>query len=460
VAGALPDGLLVARRFSFGPTPDLVDMARGDASAFFDSQLSTDLAESAPVQALLDAHARRLEQAQLDAGPDGGGKASAANSVRRASIEAVIGSTLAASAWSARQLRHVMADVWADHLHVSISDGASSHFVPTYDRDVVLTHALGRFSDLLVASARSAAMLVFLDNASSRADGGRVPNENYGRELLELHTVGVDGGYDEDDVVAVAHVLSGWGVVRGSGEFTFRAQRHDLGPIADGGDILGWTPTARGVQDGEDLLRHLAAHPATARHVCWKLARRFVSDEVAPDDELVARLVSTYLAEDTAVGPVLRELAASNEMSRSAGAKLRRPFDLVAAMLRLGTAVPSPSDWDRPARTAGRILQQLGHVPYGWPGPDGYPEVAAAWSGPGALTARWNAAFAAAGGFDGLEIPAAIAAGADAGVATSVLGVLPGPELVAALDRLPPGDAGAARSARELVFASPEFQLR
>jgi uncharacterized protein (DUF1800 family) len=300
-------------------------------------------------------------------------------------------------------------------------------------------------------------MLVYLDNARSRADGANVPNENYGRELLELHTVGVDGGYDEADVVEVARVMSGWSLQRPAQTFAFRSAWHDLGPLADTGDVLGWRPSGRGESDGEDLLAHLAGHPATARHLTWKLARRFVSDDVAPDDPLVDRLADVYLASDTAVGPVLRELAASDEFATAGASKLRRPLDSVAAVLRLGFTVPDPAAVERPARVAARQLQVLGQVPYQWPAPNGYPEAAGAWTGAGALIGRWNLAAAAAGGFGGL-VPRPEVTGADGtAVARSLLGTGPGPALSAALARAG-GDDG--RSARALTFASPEFQLR
>ncbi len=336
-AAELPDGLLLARRFSFGPSADLVDLARGDGSAFFDNQLDAGLAEDPLVSALL---ASVVTGSNPDRGGKGGepldGRAARADA-RREAVMSVFSATIAGNAWSTGQLRRVMSDFWADHLHVSSKLAPELLFVPAYDRDVITAGALGRFDDLLVASARSTAMLVSLDNASSRADGGRTPNENYARELLELQTVGlapgVDPAYDEDDVKAIAHVLSGWSIDRRTGGFEFRDEHHDLGPAADA-DVLGFRPSDTGERDGEDLLRHLAAHPSTARFVCWKLARRFVADEVTPDDPIVEVLADVYSRAETAIGPVLRELGSSTELRSSAGSKLRRPLDLISAMLR------------------------------------------------------------------------------------------------------------------------------
>ena len=455
----LPDGVAVARRFAFAPTVALIELARGDATAFFDQQLDPSLPERPEVAALLSA---------TDPGdvPTEGGPAA-----RRAALGALVSSTLAVGAWSTGQLRAVMTDFWADHLHVSSSLAPEVLFTPAYRR-LLSDGALGRFDDLLVSSARSAAMLISLDNASSRADGGRVPNENYGRELLELQTVGLigsdgrsvsgrdaDAPYSEDDVKAVAHVLSGWSLERGTRRFAFRPAWHDLGPAA-GADVLGWTPAGSGEQDGEDLLRHLAQHPATSRHITWKLARRFVADDVAPDDEIVDELAGIYREGDTDIGPVLRRIGAlvgtgDRSLPTGSGAKLRRPLDLVAAMLGSTIAVPDPATWQAALRPIGRLLQSLGQVPMGWPAPDGFPEVAGAWSGPGAVIGRWNLASAAAGGFDVLSADPAVAPLVGDELVTTVTGIAPSDRLSEAL-----APVTEPRSARAVLFASPEFQLR
>ncbi len=442
VPAGLPAGLPLARRFSFGPTPDLVAGAAAGVDAFFDAQLDPRRSEHPATSALvLDIDAAWAAAATVPAAGD----AAAMGARRRAAATAAWSRSIALSAWSNLQLRQVAADFLSDHLHVSIAEQPSVFLVPTYDDQVIRAGALGRFADLLLASARSAAMLVYLDNASSRADRGRTPNENYSRELLELHTVGASGGYDEADVVEVAHVLSGWSLDPNTRRFVFRSAWHDLGPLERGGDVLGWRPSGGGVADGESFLNHLARRPATARFLCWKLARRFVSDTIATDDPLVADLATTYLREDTAIAPVLRHAARRSDRW---GPKVRRPIDLVSAALRAGGPVPTPEQFRAAQPQLRGTLDTLGQLPWDWPAPNGYPESAGAWSGAGAMIARWNAATAAGTGFGGLPLhPGPTPRG--------LLGHEPGPALATAV-RSVRGE-GAIRS---LTFASPEFQLR
>jgi uncharacterized protein (DUF1800 family) len=436
-----PAGLALARRFSFGPTPDLIAAAAGGADAFVDAQLDPRRAEHPATAALVVAIDAEWAAASAAAASD---DPAAVQARRRAATTAAVSRSVVLSAWSNLQLRQVAADFFADHLHVSIAEQPTVFFVPEYDDQVIRAGALGRFADLLVASARSSAMLVYLDNARSRADRGRVPNENYARELLELHAVGVAGGYDETDVVEVAHVLSGWSLDPSTREFTFRSAWHDLGP-AESGEILGWRPSGRGVADGESFLNHLARLPATARFLCWKLARRFVSDTIAPDDPLVADLSATYLREDTAIAPVLRLAARRSDRW---GPKVRRPLDLVAAALRTGGPVPTAGQFRASAGQLHATLDTLGQVPWKWPAPNGFPESAGAWSGAGAMIARWNAATSAASGFGGLPVH-------PAPTPQALLGHAPGPALAAAVRTARTPDV-----VRALTFASPEFQLR
>lgn len=458
-----PPGWVLARRFSFGPTPDLVELAGRGPDPFLDHQLDPGLAEDPAVASLLGAIG---SWAGGSAGVGAERSRGADPERRRAAVRSVVAGTLATAAWSSGQVRAVMADFLSDHLHVSIAESPTVFFVPAYDAQVIRAGALASFAELLVASARSAAMLVYLDNARSRADGGRTPNENYARELMELHTVGVDGGYDEVDVVEVAHVLSGWSLQRPAATFTFREAWHAPGPLAEGGEVLGWRPGRGGEADGEDLLHHLARHPSTARFVTWKLARRFVADDIAPTDDLVIRLADVYRRSDTVLAPVIREMARAVDAAGSPAPKLRRPLDLVAAMLRMGAVTPGPSEFIASARGIARHLRGLGQVPYLWPAPNGYPETAGAWSGAGSVIARWRAAGAAADGFGGLTRRPVPGDATPIGVATSLLGTGPGPALARSLDRIDHDRIDHDRSpdpvvaARAITFASPEFQLR
>jgi uncharacterized protein (DUF1800 family) len=457
--------LRLATRLSFGPRPALVALASRGVDAYLDDQLDTTVPDTVQLQALFDAiEARGLAQG------DAAATAEDSQAERRRAAAETIGlrSTLR-GAFSERQLHALLCDFWADHLHVSIREQPALFWLPTYDLEVIRAHAVGRFAELLVASARSAAMLLYLDQATSRADGANVPNENYAREVLELHTVGVDGGYDEADVLEAAHVLTGWSLERGTSTFRFRSAWHDLGPLGDGGDVLGFQPSGSAERDGEDLLNHLARLPATARHVCHRLAVRLIGDHVEQDDPVVTEAVEEYLGEDTSIAAAVRSLVGS-EGFRSAPPSVRRPLDVVLAALRMGFAPPAPDQLEDLLPPAGRTLQALDHGPYGWPAPNGYPLAGSAWVGPGPMLARFNASLALADGFGGLVArpEADVASGADPlAVAEALLGSPPSEALATALDTLtatamlgPKEAAAPAVAVRAVTFASPDFQLR
>lgn len=284
---------------------------------------------------------------------------------------------------SPAQLYERMVELWGDHLNVPITDQTLAVLKTIEDRTVVRPHALGRFADLLVASAQSPAMLVYLDNAASRR---QAPNENYARELLELHTVGV-GNFTEDDVAATARLLTGWTVNPATGQFAFNPANHDPARVT----AVGWTRPATGtsVSHGVDYLTHLARHPATARMVATKIARRFATDR--PSAGLVDALAAAYQANDTAIVPVLRTLFAHPEFTGSATTKFRRPLDWFAAAARATGATVAAATGVRVTQL-GTTAQSLGQIPFGWPAPNGYPDVEGAWMNAGALLARWNVA--------------------------------------------------------------------
>ncbi len=374
------------------------------------------------------------------------------------------------------QLHEQLVEFWSNHFSIHLVEGQQFALKPTDDRDVIRRHALGRFADLLVASAQSPAMLVSLDNATSRA--GAI-NENYGRELLELHTVGVDAGYREADVVAVANTLTGWTIERDTFGFRFAPRLHDAAPQA----VMTWrTPAGKdGFAVGLDLLDHLAHHEATATMVARKLCVRFVSDR--PDPGLVAHVARAYLDADTAIAPTLRALFADERFLGTATAKYRRPHELFVAALR---ATGATIDTAALARVGARrgfnaALARLGQVPFDWPAPNGYPDVGAAWLGPGGLLARWNVlSDLLASAIPGvrpdlplLRTATATGGGTGAGPAiaalgTSLLGAAPEPAAVAAvldaldLDAAAPVPAADAplRTATALLLATPRFQYR
>ena len=258
-------------------------------------------------------------------------------------------------------------------------DESRAHYQYTIRRN-----SLGRFEDLLVAASMHPSMLTYLNNRDSDAEH---PNENQGRELLELHTVGIDAGYDEDDVLDSARILTGLSVDRESGEYEFKPWRHWVGPVR----VLEFSdpnPTRAGGETvARAYLRYLAYHPATAQRIALKLARRFVSD--TPPDALIQELAGVYLAQDTAIAPVLRRLFDSGAFRASVGAKTVRPFESMIATLRVLGVGPEDSGIDA-ATSLVWMSESLGQSPFGAPYPTGWADVAAAWSSTAVTLNRWN----------------------------------------------------------------------
>ena len=384
--------LHVARRLSFGQTPALLAEIRAiGTTAWIDRQLAWQSIDDSVVDGILRSYPRSLMTAtEITAGAE-----------PWRTRQEMAAATVARAVWSSRQLHELLVDFWSNHLNVDINHDLSTRHKPTDDRDVIRRHSTGRFADMLVASAKSPAMLLYLDQALSRADGGRLPIENYAREMLELHTVGVDGGYDETDVKEVSYLLSGWSVVnRNDGGFQFRPQWHNMGPLAAGGDVLGWRPNGlTGVAAGESLLVHLARHPKTATHLAHKLAVRFIGDHILPTDNVVTAAAQAYIANDTAITPMVRSLLLSPEFRASAGRKMRRPIEYFAGNLR---AVQLQWDPARATNFQSSVMSQLallGQVPLAWETPDGYPDNDARWTTAGAMVARWNLATLGSNGF-------------------------------------------------------------
>ncbi len=293
------------------------------------------------------------------------------------SYQALVLGMITRATYSHRQLLERMVEFWADHFNVS-ADGDGSEMI-VYQREAIRAHALGRFRDLLVATATSPAMLYYLDNYVNVASH---PNENYARELMELHTLGVDGGYTETDVKEVARAFTGWTVHNGTRTgFYFNPAEHDNEPKQVLGHLL---PGGRGVEDGLQVLLLLTEHPQTARFLCTKLCVRFVSDQ--PPVSLVDQLTAVWQQTHGDIKSVCRALFLSTEFQQAAGQKLKRPLDFFIGALR-ATGTQLHDRW-----VMEEMLQQLGQPPYGWHPPNGYPDVAGAWMGTGGLLARWNVA--------------------------------------------------------------------
>lgn len=344
-------------------------------------------------------------------------------------------SRVARAVVSERQLQEVMVDFWENHFNVFAGKDRTRYFLPEYDAQTIRPHALGTFRDLLGAVAKSPAMLYYLDNWQSVADSGRPTlraaqrpmnarqaarraaavqqrlaqnpqlqqaaqqaaqrrrglNENYARELMELHTLGVDGGYTQQDVIEVARALTGWTIARGAqgGGFAFRGEVHD----ASAKTILGQSFAAnRGVEEGEAVLDLLASHPSTATFIATKLARRFVSD--TPPAALVARATATFRRTKGDIREVVRTIVTSPEFFASASyrAKVKSPFELVTSTMRAMHAPP-----DATPRTS-QLVSRLGQPIFGHQAPNGYPETGDAWMNTGAILNRINFGLAAASG--------------------------------------------------------------
>lgn len=291
--------------------------------------------------------------------------------------------TLFRATYSPRQLLERMVVFWSDHFSINLAGDFGPLLKPTDDREVIRRHALGRFGDLLLASATSPAMLDYLTN-DSNVKGH--PNENYARELMELHTLGVDGGFTEHDVREVSRALTGWsygGLDAGSafGQFQFRAADHDT----DAKLVLGTPlPAGRGIEDGIDVLAILARHPSTARFVSRKLLRFFWGYE--PGDALVARVAQVYLDTDGDIKVVLHRVLSWFQLA-VATPKLKRPWHLVISTLRALFA-----DINEPFFVLSSLLA-AGHLPFNWGPPNGYPDSNGYWSG--SLLPRWSFAASA-----------------------------------------------------------------
>lgn len=386
------------RRATFGPTLAMVEQVRAAGiDAWLTEQLEPDSIPDDAADVLWSsfplAHA---EPSTIQA------------SIPRSSWEAMhqfAKATLTRQVWSNRQLFEVMVDFWANHLNVPTPGPGSWDVGGSYHRDVIRAHALGSFSDMLVAAMRHPAMLRYLDAAHSKKDS---VNENLGRELLELHTVGVDSGYTEADVRYSAYILTGRTVVGEDGpgaEGTFRYDpgMHWVGPVAVL-DFLHENDSADGGLDvGDAYLRHLATHAATAHTIARKLAVRFVSD--VPPPALVDRLAAAYRDHGTAVVPVLDTLFRSTEFWAAVGQKTRRPLENIAASVRILDVVPD-GDPDRGVEGLRNATQRAGHRPLGWQAPNGYPDVHAAWRSAGGLVELWNTHRSLVGDWqDGLTRP-------------------------------------------------------
>ena len=299
--------------------------------------------------------------------------------------------------YSNRQLEEVLTDFWYNHFNVFVDKGADRYLVTAYERDVIRPHVLGHFRDLLLATAQSPAMLFYLDNWQSagadprphRNRRQRGLNENYSRELMELHTLGVDAGYTQKDVTEVARCFTGWTIrePRRGGGFEFNERMHDAGEK----HVLGATiPAGGGMEDGLKVIDILAAHPSTAHFISKQLAIRFVADD--PPEALVERMAKKFLATGGDLRQVMRTMIHSPEFwdADYFRAKIKSPLELVASAVR---AVNGDLDYSFARQP---LLNQLGEPLYRKQEPNGYSNRGADWLNGGSLMARMNFAIALA----------------------------------------------------------------
>lgn len=288
--------------------------------------------------------------------------------------------------FSQRKLYEVMAEFWANHFNVRTPSDDNRGRRTVEDREVLRANALGTFAELLSALVKSPAMLNYLNQERSRGNGDNTPNEDFARELMELHTVGRNNGYTEDDVKAAAQLLTGLTYDYGDDVFTYDGGRHYVGPVTIMGVTYPNASAGAGLDEIETFVGNLARDPRTAAYLASKLAQRFVSD-VAPQT-LVDSLAQVYLANDTAIPPVLTALFTSPEFASSVGQKTRRPReDIAAAINALGFELrTNPEDADQLLG----IARALGDQPYFWPTPDGLPDTREHWVSAGNLLTRWN----------------------------------------------------------------------
>jgi uncharacterized protein (DUF1800 family) len=275
--------------------------------------------------------------------------------------------------YSRRQLYERMVEFWTDHFNISIMKGDCWFLKVVDDREVIRQHALGNFRDLLWASAHSPAMLVYLDN---QANEGQAPNENYARELMELHTLGVDGGYSQQDVMELARCFTGWTVKDHfwKGEFTFNEDFHDHG----GKEVLGHRIESAGQHEAEQVLEQLALHPSTARLVSRKLVRKFVTEEDRP--ELVESTAQVFLRSKGSILATLRHVLERG--LENPGSKVKRPMDFIVGGMRM---LAAETDGGQPLQT---FLSQMGQPAFQWPTPDGPPDDSSYWTSN--LMPRWR----------------------------------------------------------------------
>lgn len=439
----LAHAFVAATRYGLGARPgELATIASTGPREWLAQQLIAPAAATRQRLAALPSSAARMQElAAMD------GAESEAKKVRRMAARDAFADEqathLVVAATSTTPFRERLVAFWANHFTVSAQRGAIVGIVGAFEREVVRGNLDRSFADMLVDSTRHPAMQLYLDNHRSVGPGSRAGtrqgkglNENLAREVLELHTLGVDGGYTQADVEGLAKILTGWGIAKGKrgavpGTFHFEPRRHEPGAKT----LLSRT-YPEGMDGGTRALRDLAAHPATATHLATKLARHFVADD--PPRSAIAALEAAFRDSGGHLPAVHRALVALDEPFGAPLAKVKTPYDLVVSTARaLGHTDAGP------AMLAG--LKYLGQLPYQAPSPQGWPDAAEPWLGPEAILGRLDWVAEAARTTRPVDVPA---------LAADVLA----PVLTDGTARAIAQASGA--DALALFLASPEFQRR
>jgi uncharacterized protein (DUF1800 family) len=371
--------------------------------------------------------------------------------------------------YSNRQLEEVLVDFWMNHFNIFNGKGQDRLYLTGFERDAIRPYVLGHFKDMLLATARHPAMLFYLDNWQSQVPrddqpgqpqpppGAQRPglNENYGRELMELHTLGVDGGYTQQDVIAVARAFSGWTIYDTGkySEFQFNPAGHDRKEKV----VLGHTlPAGRGEQDGLDVIEILAHHPSTAKFISKELAQRFVADD--PPQALVDRMAATFTKTDGDLRAVLQTMFSSVEfMSEGAWqSKIKSPFEMVVSSVRALDADVTDTF------ALAQKVSDLGEPLYGKIEPTGYPNTGEAWTNTASVLGRINFATALVNGpFAGVKIDVSrFNFKNPATVAGELLNTAPSTQTLASIEKGIRDKEATPSLLSTLVLSSPDFQRR
>jgi uncharacterized protein (DUF1800 family) len=456
---------IAANRFGLGARPGEIDAARADPKGFLKAQIRPEGADQPPGDlgdtpqnlTVFEALRKERQALQADAAKPGADPLKQVRTqIRDLAIEEMAArGRLAATTPAAFRERWTL--FWSNHFTVSATKGTVAPIAGSFEREAIRPHVFGRFEDLLLASSQHPAMLLYLDQAASVGPNSRAAqlaatrqrqiglNENLAREIMELHTVGVNGGYTQADVTEFARALTGWSVGRANagarpeqaGQFMFREATHEPGERR----VLGRAYAQEGYAQGQAVLAALAANPATARHVARKIAIHFVADD--PPPSLVARLEHSFTSSGGRLDTLAATLVDSPEAWTPRAAKFKTPYEFLVSTWRVSGATP---DLDDPRKFAGSMTA-LGQRPFSAPSPKGWADDAAEWASPDGLIKRmaWSEV---AGKVMAVNLDPSQSA-------RSALGARLTPETATAIAR-----AETRPEAFAVLLMSPEFQRR